>query len=99
MLPEPSLSCGNSTCPKTPQSGFLEEAKAVHAESNGPQRKTHALTSQFKDFMSKQQFFCGASDRRPGHTAMNGRFRFSTCLASRVSFSSYIFLLYCPPTS
>src|SRR5690625_4031733 len=40
-------SCGNSTCLKTPQSGFLEEAEAVPAESNGPQRKTHALTSQF----------------------------------------------------
>ena len=33
-------SCGNSTCLKTPQSGFLEEAEAVPAESNGPQRKT-----------------------------------------------------------
>src|SRR5699024_8661533 len=30
-------SCGNSTCLKTPQSGFLEEAEAVPAESNGPQ--------------------------------------------------------------
>src|SRR5699024_7781435 len=39
-------SCGNSTCLKTPQSGFLEEAEAVPAESNGPQRKTHALTSR-----------------------------------------------------
>ncbi|PAV31559.1 hypothetical protein CIL05_02570 [Virgibacillus profundi] len=28
-----------STCLKTPQSGFLEEAEAVPAESNGPQRK------------------------------------------------------------
>src|SRR5699024_8641462 len=27
-------SCGNSTCLKTPQSGFLEEAEAVPAESN-----------------------------------------------------------------
>src|SRR5699024_11571377 len=35
-------SCGNSTCLKTPQSGFLEEAEAVPAESNGPQRKTDA---------------------------------------------------------
>src|SRR5699024_2999897 len=34
-------SCGNSTCLKTPQSGFLEEAEAVPAESNGPQRKTN----------------------------------------------------------
>src|SRR5699024_2831222 len=50
-------SCGNSTCLKTPQSGFLEEAEAVPAESNGPQRKTHALTSQFIYFVSKQQFF------------------------------------------
>jgi len=33
-------SCGNSTCLKTPQRGFLEEAEAVPAESNGPQRKT-----------------------------------------------------------
>src|SRR5699024_936642 len=33
-------SCGNSTCLKTPQSGFLEEAEAVPAESNGPQRKS-----------------------------------------------------------
>src|SRR5690625_3566672 len=33
-------SCGNSTCLKTPQSGFLEEAEAVPAESNGPKRKT-----------------------------------------------------------
>src|SRR5690625_1857744 len=33
-------SCGNSTCLKTPQSGFLEEAEAVPAESNGPQWKT-----------------------------------------------------------
>src|SRR5699024_10509788 len=33
-------SCGNSRCLKTPQSGFLEEAEAVPAESNGPQRKT-----------------------------------------------------------
>src|SRR5690625_7783616 len=29
-----------STCLKTPQSGFLEEAEAVPAESNGSQRKT-----------------------------------------------------------
>src|SRR5699024_3456889 len=29
-----------STCLKTPKSGFLEEAEAVPAESNGPQRKT-----------------------------------------------------------
>jgi len=29
-----------STCLKTPQSGFLEEAEAVPAESNDPQRKT-----------------------------------------------------------
>src|SRR5699024_12659070 len=34
-------SCGNSTCLQTPQSGFLEEAQAVPAESNGPQRKTN----------------------------------------------------------
>src|SRR5690625_5927723 len=34
-------SCGNSTCLKTPQSAFLEEAEAVPAESNGPQRKTN----------------------------------------------------------
>src|SRR5690625_2153345 len=33
--------CGNSTCLKTPQSGFLEEAEAVPAESNGPQWKTN----------------------------------------------------------
>src|SRR5690625_7877738 len=57
-LPKPSLSCGNSTCPKTPQSGFLEEAKAVPAESIRPDRsrtaakahvlaKQYALTSQF----------------------------------------------------
>src|SRR5699024_11479994 len=34
-------SCGNSTCLKTPQSALLEEAEAVPAESNGPQRKTN----------------------------------------------------------
>src|SRR5699024_12192846 len=56
--------CGNSTCPKTPQSGFLEEAKAVPAESIRPDRSRtaaithvlanqHALTSQFIDFVSK----------------------------------------------
>src|SRR5690625_7434743 len=33
-----------STCLKTPQSGFLEEAEAVPAESNGPQRKTPKRT-------------------------------------------------------
>src|SRR5699024_7566271 len=33
-------SCGKSTCLKTPQSEVLEEAEAVPAESNGPQRKT-----------------------------------------------------------
>src|SRR5699024_1611968 len=50
--------CGNSTCPKTPQSGLLEEAKAVPAESIRPDRSRtvaiprvlanqYALTSQF----------------------------------------------------
>src|SRR5699024_6222714 len=38
--------CGKSTYLKTPQSGFLEEAEAVPAESNGPQRKTHALVQK-----------------------------------------------------
>src|SRR5699024_12284964 len=33
-------SCGSSTCLKTPQSAVREEAEAVPAESNGPQRKT-----------------------------------------------------------
>src|SRR5699024_628687 len=61
-------SCGNSTCPKTPQSGLLEEAKAVPAESIRPDRSRtaaithvlanqHALTSQFKDNVSKTTVF------------------------------------------
>ena len=33
--------------------------REVPAESNGPQRKTHALTSQFIDFVSKQQSIGG----------------------------------------
>src|SRR5690625_117621 len=37
--------CGNSTCPKTPQSGFLEEAKAVPAESIRPDRSRTAATA------------------------------------------------------
>src|SRR5699024_7782835 len=44
-------SCGNSMCLKTPQSGFLEEAEAVPAESN------IAVTSQFIDFVSKTPIF------------------------------------------
>ena len=38
-------------CLKTPQSGFLEEAEAVPAESN------IAVTSQFIDFVSKTPIF------------------------------------------
>ena len=67
-LPKPSLSCGNSTCPKTPQSGFLEEAKAVPAESIRPDRSrtaaiAHVLanqpafTSQFIDVVSEPIIF------------------------------------------
>src|SRR5699024_9553167 len=40
VLRRTSDSCEKSTCLKTPQSVFLEEAEAVPAESNGPQRKT-----------------------------------------------------------
>ena len=41
-------SCGNSTCLKTPQSGFLEEAEAVPAESNGAAAENNlAHTLQF----------------------------------------------------
>src|SRR5699024_7316597 len=54
----PVGSFGTSTCMKTPQSGFLEEAEAVPAESNGPQRKTIQHTSQCIDFVSKTTFFC-----------------------------------------
>src|SRR5699024_8387817 len=61
-------SCGNSTCPKPPQSDFLEEAKAVPAESIRPERSRtaaithvlanqHALTSQFIDFVAKFNIF------------------------------------------
>src|SRR5690625_201566 len=48
MLPEPSLSCGNSTCPKTPQSGFLEEAEAVPAESIHPKRSRTERNASYR---------------------------------------------------
>ena len=51
-------SCGNSTCLKTPQSGFLEEAEAVPAESNGPQRKTpQRIRCSLYILFQKQQYF------------------------------------------
>src|SRR5699024_3713329 len=50
--------CGNSTCLKTPQSGFLEEAEAVPAESNGPQRKTpQRIRCSLYILFQKQQYF------------------------------------------
>src|SRR5690625_1228960 len=60
-------SCGNSTCLKTPQSGFLEEAEAVPAESNGPQRKTNPhIRRGCIDFVSKTSpLFDGASNSSP----------------------------------
>jgi len=38
--------CGNSTCLKTPQSGFLEEAEAVPAESIHPGRSRTARNAR-----------------------------------------------------
>src|SRR5699024_12027853 len=60
-------SCGNSTCPKTPQRGLREEAKAVPAESIRSERSRtdtiahilanqHALISQFIEVVTKIQF-------------------------------------------
>src|SRR5699024_2954717 len=61
-------SCGNSTCLKTPQSGFLEEAEAVPAESIRPDRSrtvaiAHVLVNKMHLLRSlsilchKQQFY------------------------------------------
>src|SRR5699024_5944796 len=47
-----------STCLKTPQSGLLEEAEAVPAESNGPQRKTNPRIRRSLEILcQKQPFF------------------------------------------
>src|SRR5699024_238070 len=40
--------CGNSTCPKTPQSGFLEETEAVPAESINPERSRTARNASYR---------------------------------------------------
>src|SRR5699024_10544370 len=40
--------CANSTCPKTPQSGFLEETEAVPAESIHPERSRTAGNASYR---------------------------------------------------
>src|SRR5699024_9279550 len=69
--------CGNSTCPKTPQSGFLEEAKAVPAESIRPDRSrtvaiAHVLANQpctyfavYRYCVKTASLFDGSSNRSP----------------------------------
>src|SRR5699024_4834041 len=86
-------SCGNSKCLKTPQSGLLEEAEAVPAESNGLQRKTITYFAEFIDFVSKQQYFGGTIKRSPRPSSnlcvINLKKSLITCRYKRL-FNNYL---------
>src|SRR5699024_1792334 len=76
-------SCGNSTCLKTPQSGFLEEAEAVPVESNGTLRKTNQRIRrslyQLRGLIATT-FFDGASKRSPSPKTYEKRLKFNRVL-------------------
>src|SRR5699024_2409374 len=78
-------SCGNSMCLKTPQSGFLEEAEAVPAESNGSQRKTtqRLLHSLYQLRIIKATIFLNCS-HSPKTYERNLLFKLFTLIPSQI---------------